>query len=138
MQLHLPTSNYSNAMASMKQILSMSLALLLLMAAAAAQANISSSGEAAAAQVNAIILRWKRFISICTATPNSHFMNSEPQPNWPSVSKALGYETTTGVGGTGIVGVMKIGAGPTVMLRTELDALPIQEKTVCPSRAQSW
>src|SRR4030095_10787161 len=37
--------------------------------------------------------------------------------------KALGFEITTGVGGTGIVAILKNGAGPTVMLRTELDAL---------------
>jgi amidohydrolase len=43
--------------------------------------------------------------------------------------KGLGYEVTTGVGGTGVVGVLKNGAGPTVLLRTELDALPIEEKT---------
>jgi metal-dependent amidase/aminoacylase/carboxypeptidase family protein len=46
--------------------------------------------------------------------------------------KALGYEVTTGVGGTGVVGVLKNGAGPTVLLRTELDALPIEEKTGLP------
>ena len=39
---------------------------------------------------------------------------------------------TTGVGGTGVVGVLKNGAGPTVMLRTELDALPVEEKTGLP------
>jgi metal-dependent amidase/aminoacylase/carboxypeptidase family protein len=44
--------------------------------------------------------------------------------------KALGYEVTTGVGRTGIVAVMKNGPGPTVMLRTELDALPLEEKPV--------
>ena len=43
--------------------------------------------------------------------------------------KALGYEVTTGVGRTGIVGVLKNGAGPVVLLRTELDALPVEEKT---------
>lgn len=43
--------------------------------------------------------------------------------------KALGYEVTTGIGRTGIVGILKNGAGPTVMLRTELDALPVAEKT---------
>ena len=42
---------------------------------------------------------------------------------------ALGFDVTTGVGGTGIVAVMKNGPGPTVMLRTELDALPVEEKT---------
>src|SRR4051794_11233919 len=40
--------------------------------------------------------------------------------------KALGYQVTTGVGGTGVVGVLRNGTGPTVLLRTELDALPIE------------
>ena len=46
--------------------------------------------------------------------------------------KALGYEVTTGLGGTGVVAILKNGAGPVVMLRTELDALPIEEKTGLP------
>jgi amidohydrolase len=43
--------------------------------------------------------------------------------------KALGFEVTTGIGGTGIVAILKNGPGPIAMLRTELDALPVQEKT---------
>jgi amidohydrolase len=43
--------------------------------------------------------------------------------------RSLGYEVTEHVGGTGIVAILKNGAGPTVMLRTELDALPVEEKT---------
>jgi amidohydrolase len=50
--------------------------------------------------------------------------------------RALGYEVTTGVGRTGIVAVMKNGPGPTVMLRTELDALPVEEKTGLPFASQ--
>jgi len=46
--------------------------------------------------------------------------------------KTLGFDVTTGVGKTGIVGMLKNGAGPTVMLRTELDALPVEEKTGLP------
>ena len=46
--------------------------------------------------------------------------------------RQLGYEVTTGVGGTGVVGVLKNGPGPTVMLRTELDALPVTEATGLP------
>ncbi len=42
---------------------------------------------------------------------------------------ALGYTVTEHVGGTGIVAILKNGLGPTVMLRTELDALPVEEKT---------
>ena len=43
--------------------------------------------------------------------------------------RGLGYEVTEHVGGTGIVAILKNGSGPTVMLRTELDALPVEEKT---------
>jgi amidohydrolase len=43
--------------------------------------------------------------------------------------RALGYDVTEHVGGTGIVAILRNGAGPTVMLRTELDALPVEEKT---------
>lgn len=46
--------------------------------------------------------------------------------------RALGYEVTTGVGKTGVVALLRNGPGPTVMLRTELDALPIEEKTGLP------
>src|SRR5438477_9773248 len=46
--------------------------------------------------------------------------------------RSFGYEVTEHVGGTGIVGVLKNGAGPTIMLRTELDALPVEEKTGLP------
>ena len=46
--------------------------------------------------------------------------------------RKLGYEVTAGVGGTGVVGVLRNGKGPTVLLRTELDALPVEEKTGLP------
>jgi hippurate hydrolase len=46
--------------------------------------------------------------------------------------RKLGYDVTTGVGGTGVVGVFKNGSGPVVMLRAELDALPVPEKTALP------
>lgn len=44
----------------------------------------------------------------------------------------LGYDVTEHVGGTGIVAVFKNGTGPVIMLRTELDALPVEEKTGLP------
>jgi hippurate hydrolase len=45
---------------------------------------------------------------------------------------ALGYEVTRQVGRTGFVGLLRNGPGPVVMLRTELDALPLEEKTGVP------
>ncbi|CAM4071389.1 amidohydrolase [Kibdelosporangium persicum] len=44
----------------------------------------------------------------------------------------LGYEVTTGVGGTGIVALLRNGDGPVVMLRADMDALPVEEKTGLP------
>jgi hippurate hydrolase len=46
--------------------------------------------------------------------------------------RSLGFDVTTGFGGTGVVGLLKNGAGPTVMVRAELDALPVEEKTGLP------
>lgn len=40
---------------------------------------------------------------------------------------SLGYDVTEGVGGTGIVAVMKNGSGPTVMIRADMDGLPVKE-----------
>src|SRR5436190_8378038 len=46
--------------------------------------------------------------------------------------EAAGYAVTTGVGGTGVVGLLSNGDGPTVMLRADMDALPIREATSLP------
>ncbi|TGT71978.1 MULTISPECIES: M20 family metallopeptidase [unclassified Mesorhizobium] len=46
--------------------------------------------------------------------------------------KKAGYEVTTGVGTTGVVGLLRNGEGPTVMLRADMDALPIAESTGLP------
>jgi amidohydrolase len=43
--------------------------------------------------------------------------------------KKLGFEVTTGVGGHGVVGVLENGKGPTVLVRTDMDALPVTEQT---------
>jgi hippurate hydrolase len=45
---------------------------------------------------------------------------------------AAGYEVTTGVGKTGVVGLLRNGDGPTVMLRADMDALPVKEATGLP------
>src|SRR6266550_3654855 len=46
--------------------------------------------------------------------------------------RKLGYEVTDHVGGFGVVAVMKNGKGPTVLVRADMDALPVEEKTGLP------
>lgn len=44
----------------------------------------------------------------------------------------LGYEVNTGIAGTGIVALMRNGSGPLVMMRADMDGLPVQEKSGLP------
>src|SRR4029077_20240885 len=46
--------------------------------------------------------------------------------------RTAGYEVTTGVDKTGVVGVLRNGDGPTIMLRADMDALPVREATDLP------
>ncbi len=49
-----------------------------------------------------------------------------------AAARAAGFEVTTGVGGNGVVAVMKNGPGPVVLLRADMDALPVVEQTGLP------
>lgn len=54
---------------------------------------------------------------------------TETAPKLAAELRKAGYDVTEHVGGNGIVALLKNGSGPTVMMRTELDALPVEEKT---------
>jgi hippurate hydrolase len=65
-------------------------------------------------------------------TPELGFQETQTAARLAARVKTLGFDVATGVGKTGIVAVLRNGPGPTVMLRTELDALPVEEKTGLP------
>lgn len=46
--------------------------------------------------------------------------------------REIGFEVTEGIGKTGVVAMLRNGSGPMIMVRTELDALPMEEKTGLP------
>lgn len=66
------------------------------------------------------------------AHPELSLQEAETAARLADALKTLGAEVTTGVGGHGVVGRIANGEGPTLMLRTDLDALPIVEQTGLP------
>ncbi|MGB3846011.1 MAG: amidohydrolase [Sphingopyxis sp.] len=72
------------------------------------------------------------------ANPEVGFQEKRTAALLAGEMRKLGFTVTEQVGKTGIVAIFKNGAGPTVLVRTEMDALPMEEKTGLPyaSRAQ--
>jgi amidohydrolase len=63
------------------------------------------------------------------ANPELSFREVETAARLASELRTLGFEVTEGVGQTGIVAVMENGDGPTLMLRADMDGLPVPEQT---------
>jgi len=66
------------------------------------------------------------------ANPELSFQEFETAAKLAARARALGFEVTEGVGRTGVVAVLRNGSGPTVMLRADMDGLPVIEQTGLP------
>lgn len=64
--------------------------------------------------------------------PEVSYEEKETSAKLAQLWETSGYEVTTGVGGYGVVGMLKNGDGPTLMLRCDMDALPVTEQTPLP------
>src|SRR5271165_6155499 len=107
------------------------LALMIVASAAWAQ-TASTNSSSLTAEVNSVYPQVQTLYEDLHQHPelSSHEVNTAAK--LASQLRALGYDVTEHVGGTGVVALLRNGAGPTVMLRTELDALPVEEKTGLP------
>jgi hippurate hydrolase len=114
----------------------MKLNTLMLLAACAAGGTASAATpglpQPFADQLNAEYPQVETLYRDLHQHPELGFNEHETAAKLAERAKALGFEVTTGVGGTGVVALLKNGPGPIVMLRTEMDALPVQEKTGLP------
>lgn len=64
--------------------------------------------------------------------PELGFRENRTAAKMAAELKAAGLEVTTGVGGTGVVGMLRNGKGPTILIRADMDGLPVEEKTGLP------
>jgi len=84
------------------------------------------------AEVDAVYAKGEALYVDLHKAPELSFHETATATRIAAELRSLGFDVTTGVGGTGVVAVLKNGAGPTVLLRTELDALPVTEATGLP------
>ena len=64
--------------------------------------------------------------------PELSFLETNTAKRMAAELRAAGLEVTEGVGGTGVVGMVRNGAGPLILVRADMDGLPLPEKTGLP------
>lgn len=94
----------------------------------AAPAQADELRDAVAADLPALVELYKDL----HANPELSFQEVETAKKLAARARALGFEVTEGVGKTGVVAVLKNGPGPVVMLRADMDGLPVIEQTGLP------
>lgn len=82
--------------------------------------------------VNSHLADWVQLYQELHTSPELSFHEKETGEKMADVLEDLGFEVTREMGGYGVVGVLRNGDGPTVMVRTDTDALPIVEETGLP------
>jgi amidohydrolase len=104
------------------------LAALLLAPTVLAQDAASHKTEVAA-QVNGMYPKLESLYRDLHAHPEIAFQEVRTAGKLAAEMRAIGFEVTEKVGKTGLVALYRNGAGPTVLVRTELDGLPMEEKS---------
>jgi amidohydrolase len=97
-------------------------------ALAPAPAQADELRDAVSADLPALVELYKDL----HANPELSFQEVETSKKLAARARAMGFEVTEGVGKTGVVAVMKNGDGPVVMLRADMDGLPVIEQTGLP------
>jgi amidohydrolase len=102
------------------------------LASAHAEIDVAKLKPAIEASVEADYPKLDALYKDIHAHPEIAFQELKTAAKLAAEMRALGFEVTEGVGKTGLVAIYKNSDGPTIMVRTELDALPMEEKTGLP------
>jgi amidohydrolase len=106
--------------------------LLLIFLALSASCSAAEPWRTPSEQIDAVYPNVEALYLDLHRNPELSFHEEKTAAKISEQLRKLGYDVTTGVGGNGVVGVLKNGDGKVVMLRAELDALPVPEKTGLP------
>lgn len=108
------------------------LLLLTLLAAAMIARSSAIAADAVASLAEERTARLESVYQHLHSHPELSFHEAETSRYLSTRLQALGYTVTSNVGGHGFVAVLKNGSGPTLLIRTDLDALPVTEETGLP------
>jgi len=95
-------------------------------------AELSSSSEPILANLNGLLPGLEAIYKDIHSHPELSMQENRTAGVAADHLRSAGYEVTTGVGKTGVVGLLSNGEGPIVMLRADMDALPVLEATGLP------
>ncbi|HED15990.1 MAG TPA: amidohydrolase [Gammaproteobacteria bacterium] len=90
--------------------------------------------EWAASHMDELFSYYRKFHS----KPELSFREVTTAARLTSAWRQCSYKVTTGIGGNGIVGILENGSGPVVMLRTDMDAIPVSEKSGLPFASTAY
>jgi hippurate hydrolase len=92
----------------------------------------AASGSPALSPVNTIYPDLEAFYVDLHQTPELSTHEEKTSAKLADRLRQLGYDVTDHVGGFGVAAVLKNGKGPTVLIRADMDALPVEERTGLP------
>jgi hippurate hydrolase len=103
--------------------------------AAASPAHADALRDAVAKDMPSLLALYRDF----HANPELSMQEVKTAAKLAAEVKKLGYQVTTGVGGTGVVAVMKNGPGPVLLLRADIDGLPSRSRPafLMPARSEA-
>lgn len=108
---------------NLHKLLASGLALLMLSLNTASASDLTAQVQKEYSQHLGDLFEWFH------RNPELSMMETETAARLAAELREAGFEVTDGVGGTGIVAMMKNGAGPLVMMRADMDGLPVEEKS---------
>jgi len=95
-----------------------------------------SAGQAVDTLVDGVLPELLEVYRDLHAHPELSFQEVRTAATLAARMRALGFAVTEGVGQTGVVAVLENGPGPVLMIRADMDALPLEEKTGLPYASQ--
>jgi hippurate hydrolase len=110
----------------MEKLLALVLLLLIIPKAVGQRENLD---ERILKLINTETDQYRRIYRDLHKNPELSTMEFETSGKMAEELKSIGFDVTSGVGGTGVVGIFKNGEGKVIMLRTDMDALPVIENS---------